>query len=191
MALSRLVAFADAHPQVGMIGPRLRDGQGRLQISYRRKPNLRAMLHRAALLRWTGLFRRAYDEYRRDGFDPEGVRRVEVLMGAAILMPRPVYEQCGGWDEGFRFGVEDVELSDRVGRDPTLGPSARCGSHPLWSGEFAAERYVRGAEPADRLRPLLEKSGASRLALLAYKLVFTLDAPVQLWVNRCSTSGGD
>src|SRR6476646_9833028 len=57
--LSRLVAFADAHPQVGMIGPRLRDGSGKLQISYRRKPTLKAMLHRAALLRWTGLFRRA------------------------------------------------------------------------------------------------------------------------------------
>ena len=59
--LARLVAFADAHPGVGMIGPRLRDGTGKLQISYRRKPTLKAMLHRAALLRWTGLFRRAYD----------------------------------------------------------------------------------------------------------------------------------
>src|SRR5262249_10192492 len=90
LALSRLVAFADAPPQAGMIGPRLRDGEGRLQISYRRKPALKAMLHRAALLRWTGLFRRAYDEYRRDGFEPEGVRRVDVLMGAAVLMPRTV-----------------------------------------------------------------------------------------------------
>ena len=139
--LSQLVAFADAHPQVGMIGPRLRDGNGKLQISYRRKPTLKAMLHRAALLRWTGLFRKAYDEYRRDGFDPDGVRRVDVLMGAAVLMPRRVYEECGGWDEGFRFGVEDVELSDR-------------GDRSLWPGEFPAERNLRGPEPDDRLRPL-------------------------------------
>src|SRR5437763_843838 len=74
----------------------------------------------AALLRWTGLFRKAYDDYRRDGFDPDGVRRVDGLMGAAVLMPRMVYQQCGGWDEGFRFGVEDVELSDRVGREKAL-----------------------------------------------------------------------
>jgi GT2 family glycosyltransferase len=68
MSLRQLVAFADAHPHVGMIGPRLRDGNGRLQISYRRKPTLRAMLHRAAFLRWTGVFRRAYDDFLRDVF---------------------------------------------------------------------------------------------------------------------------
>jgi N-acetylglucosaminyl-diphospho-decaprenol L-rhamnosyltransferase len=81
LALGRLVEFADMNPHVGMIGPRLRDGEGKLQISYRRLPTLRAMLHRASVLRWTGLFRSAYDAYRRDGFDPDGIRRVEVLMG--------------------------------------------------------------------------------------------------------------
>src|SRR4029079_8816734 len=102
--LARLVASAHAHPQVGMIGPGLRAGGGKLQISYRRKPTLRAMLHRAALLRWTGLFRRASAADTRGRVDPDGVRRVDVLMGAAVLMPRAVYEECGGWDEGFRFG---------------------------------------------------------------------------------------
>ena len=56
-ALARLVAFADAHPEVGMIGPRLRDGRGRPQISYRRRPTVAAMMHRTLLLGWTGLFR--------------------------------------------------------------------------------------------------------------------------------------
>jgi len=180
MTVGHLVAFADSHPNVGMIGPRLRDGDGRLQISYRRKPNLKAMLHRAALLRWTGLFRRAYDEYRRDGFDPRGVRRVEVLMGAAILMPRTVYEQCGGWDEGFRFGVEDVELSDRVGRTRPLVHLP--GVEVIHFGRVSSRQNVKFAAPNLLIGYVryLRKSGASRLALAAYKVVFTLDAPVQL-----------
>jgi GT2 family glycosyltransferase len=179
--LSRLVAFADAHPQVGMIGPRLRDGSGKLQISYRRKPTLKAMLHRAALLRWTGLFRRAYDEYRRDGFDPDGVRRVDVLMGAAVLMPRRVYEQCGGWDEGFRFGVEDVELSDRVGREKALVHLP--GVEIVHFGRVSSRQNVTYAAPNLLIGYVryLRKSGVARWKLWAYKAVFTLDGPVQVF----------
>src|SRR5581483_10995236 len=69
-ALRRLIAFADAHPEVGMIGPRLRDPHGGWQISYRRRPTVGALLHRTLLLRWTRLFRRSYRDYRRQDFDP-------------------------------------------------------------------------------------------------------------------------
>jgi N-acetylglucosaminyl-diphospho-decaprenol L-rhamnosyltransferase len=185
LTLARLVAFADAHPQVGMIGPRLRDGDGKLQISYRRKPTLRAMLHRAALLRWTGIFRRAYDQYRRDGFDPDGVRRVEVLMGAAVLMPRAVYMQCGGWDEGFRFGVEDVELSDRVGRDHALVHLP--GVEIVHFGRVSSRQNVTFAAPNLMIGYVryLRKSGVGLFPLLLYKLVFTLDAPLQV-LGKCA-----
>ncbi len=178
--LSRLVAFADAHPRVGMVGPRLRDGEGKLQISYRRKPTLRALLHRVSFLRWTGLFRRAYDDYRRDGFDPDGVRRVDVLMGAAVLMPRAVYASCGGWDEGFRFGVEDVELSDRVGRDHPLVHLP--GVEIVHFGRVSSRQNVTFAAPNLMIGYVryFRKSGASRLGLFGYKLMFTLDAPLQL-----------
>src|SRR5438067_729034 len=81
-ALRRLVAFADAHPEAGLIGPRLRDADGRWQISYRDRPTVAALLHRTLLFRWTGLFRRAYRRYRRLGFDPDRRRPVAVLMGA-------------------------------------------------------------------------------------------------------------
>src|SRR5215213_6462207 len=138
------------------------------------------MLHRVSLLRWTGLFRRAYDEYRRDGFDPDGVRRVEVLMGAAVLMPRTVYEECGGWDEGFRFGVEDVELSDRVGR--TRPVVHVPGVEVIHFGRVSSRQNVTFAAPNLMIGYVryLRKSGASWLGLLAYKLVVTLDTPVQL-----------
>jgi GT2 family glycosyltransferase len=139
------------------------------------------MLHRAALLRWTGVFRRAYDEYRRDGFDPDGVRRVDVLMGAAVLMPRAVYEQCGGWDEGFRFGVEDVELSDRVGREKALVHLP--GVEIVHFGRVSSRQNVTYAAPNLMIGYVryLRKSGVARWKLWAYKAVFTLDGPVQLF----------
>jgi GT2 family glycosyltransferase len=179
-SLGRLVAFAEAHPQVGMIGPRLRDGAGHLQISFRRRPTLKAMMHRAALLRWTGLFRRAYDDYRRDGFESDGVRRVEVLMGAAVLMPRSVYRQCGRWDEDFRFGVEDVELSIRVGRTHPLVHLP--GVEVTHFGRVSSRMNAAFAAPNLLVGYVhyLRKSGVNGLPLFGYKVVFTLDAPVQL-----------
>jgi GT2 family glycosyltransferase len=179
-SLGKLVAFADTHPNVGMIGPRLRDGTGKLQISCRRKPTLRAMLHRAALLRWTGVFRSAYDEYRRAGLDPAGVRRVEVLMGAALLMPRHIYQKCGGWDEGFRFGVEDVELSDRVGRENALVHLP--GVEITHYGRVSSRQNMTFVAPNLMIGYVryLRKSGVPTAKLLIYKFVITLDTPLQL-----------
>src|SRR5262249_356048 len=63
--LRRLVDYAQAHPEVGMIGPRLRDGNGQCQVSYRQRPTMATLLHRTCLFRWTGMLRSGYRRYRR------------------------------------------------------------------------------------------------------------------------------
>jgi len=180
-SLGKLVEYARAHPEVGMIGPLLKDGLDRKQISYRRMPTMWAMLHRAAILRWTGLFKLAYGSYRRKTFKPaEDVQRVEVLMGAAIIMRRDIFERCGRWDEDFRFGVEDVEFSARVGTKYPLvfHPGIEIIHHGRLSSrqniEFSAPNHLIGYVHFFR------KTGYSWWAILAYKLLVTLDAPVQL-----------
>src|SRR6185295_16309689 len=112
--LRRLVEYADRHPDIGMLGPRLRDGRGNIQVSYRQCPTLLALLHKTILLRWTRLFKSPYTRYRRQGFDPDTVRAVDVLMGAAMLLPHRRFFAAGRWDEEFTFGGEDLELSARV-----------------------------------------------------------------------------
>src|SRR5262245_42755620 len=47
-----LFDYAEAHPRVGMIGPRLVGVDGRVQVSYRPRPTLPALLHRTLLFRW-------------------------------------------------------------------------------------------------------------------------------------------
>jgi GT2 family glycosyltransferase len=118
--LRKLVEFLKEHPGVGMAGPKVIGGDGRPQKSYRRRPTLGAVLHRLPLMKFTGLFRRAYRDYRRNDYVPDATRAVEVLFGAAVCLPREVFWQSGGWDEAFPFGVEDVDLSTRVGKTHTL-----------------------------------------------------------------------
>lgn len=180
MTLSRLVAFAETHPEIGMVGPRLRDPQGRLQISYRQHPSVLALLHRTLAFRWTGLLRRAYRQYRRQSFDPETQKRVEVLMGAAVLMPRTVFDEVHGWDEGYAFGGEDIDLSYRVNRRHGVVylPSVEITHH----GRVSSRLNVAYSEPnvAIGYARYLRATGTNPMALTLYKFVVTFDAPVQI-----------
>jgi GT2 family glycosyltransferase len=178
--LRTLFDYAEAHPEAGMIGPRLRDGSGRFQVSYRQRPTLRTLLHRTGLVRWTGLLRAAYRKYRREDFDPTTTRAVDMLMGAAVLLPRERFFACGGWDEEFTFGGEDLDLSVRVNREARVVylPEAEITHY----GRVSTRQHIGYASSQMMIgfARYLRKTGCSRLALGLYKLVVTLDAPVQI-----------
>jgi len=184
-AVGRLLAFADAHPEAGMIGPRLRDGRGRVQISSRLRPTVATFLNRTCLVRCSGLLRRAYRRYRREDFDPETTRPVEVLMGAALLMRRDLFVACGGWDEAFAFGGEDLDLCFRVRRHRPLVYHPRV--EITHYGRVSTRQRIGPASSqiAAGFARYLRKSGARRRALWLYKLVVTVDAPIELLWRGC------
>jgi GT2 family glycosyltransferase len=182
-ALRMLLDYAEAHPEVGAIGPQLRGTNGSPQVSCRRCPTLLALLHRTTLLRWTGLFRRAYRRYRwRDG-DGTTTRPVEVLMGAALFVPRRVFHTCGPWDEEYTFGGEDIDLCARIGRrHPVVYyPEASI----LHYGRVSSRRHIGFAysNTVVGITRFLRKQGASQLGLFFYKVALTTDAPV-LWLGH-------
>lgn len=179
-ALRRLVDYAEAHPEVGMVGPRLRDAEGKPQVSYRQRPTASTLLHRTILLRWTGLLRGAYRRYRRQHFDAETTRSVEVLMGAAMLLPRTIFFDCGGWDEDFTFGGEDLDLSTRVGRHYRI--VYHPGAEITHFGRVSTRQHIGFASSHMAIGFLryLRKSGYSWPVLTLYKLIVTLDAPLQV-----------
>jgi GT2 family glycosyltransferase len=178
-SLRRLLDFAEAHPEVGMVGPRLRDVQGQWQVSYRKRPTMATLLHRTSLLRWTGLLRGEYRRYRRQEFDPHSLRQVDVLMGAAVLLPREVFFGCGAWDEDFVFGGEDLDLSLRVKRRSAVVylPSVEV----MHVGRVSTRQHIGFAstQMAIGFVRYFRKAGYPWPALAAYKLAVTLDAPLQ------------
>jgi GT2 family glycosyltransferase len=186
--LRRLVDYADRHPEVGMVGPRLRDAQGGFQVSHRRQPTVAALLHKTMVLRWTGLFKGAYGRYRRQHFDPHTARNVDVLMGAAILLPRTRFVACGGWDEGFTFGGEDLDLSTRVNRVAKVVylPQAEI----VHFGRVSSRMHIgfASSQMAIGLVRYLRKAGSGRAGVLFYKVVVTLDAPLQLAARLVQTA---
>jgi N-acetylglucosaminyl-diphospho-decaprenol L-rhamnosyltransferase len=182
-ALARLIAYADTNPGLGILGPKLRNGRGEVQVSGRPHLTVAALLHRTFLFRWTGLLRRAYYRCRREEFNPNRTRPMEVLMGAAMLVPRQVFFRSGQWDEDYQFGGEDMDLCYRVGHHyPVIYYPEVEITH------FGRASTRQNAGPAATqiacgFVRYLRKTGSSPLALWTYKSIVTLDTPLQLIVK--------
>jgi GT2 family glycosyltransferase len=126
------------------------------------------------------LLRDRYQHYRRGDTLGTTTRKVETLMGAAVLLPRKVFLEFGGWDEEFVFGGEDFDLSTRVGRrfeliyipEVVIIHHGRVSTRAnvAYSAPNVAIGFVRN----------LRKSGSASAAIALYKIFVTLDAPIQL-----------
>ncbi len=178
--LRGLLDYARAHPEAGILGPQLRDEKGRPQLSYRLPPTLTALLHRITWLRWLGLFRGVYRRYRgRDNDTGREPKPVEILMGAALFMPRAVFRACGTWDEDYTFGGEDIDLCARVGK------RYRIIYHPgleiVHFNRISSRQHIgySYSHTVIGIMRFLRKHGCSPTGLLFYKLALTLDAPIR------------
>lgn len=182
--LRGLLDYARAHPEAGVIGPQLRDEQGQPQLSWRACPTLTALLHRITWLRWTRLFRLDYRRYRgRDAGGEAVPRPVEILMGAALFMPRAVFRAGGAWDEDYIFGGEDIDLCARIGRGYQV--IYHPGLEIVHFGRVSSRQHIgfSYSHTVIGVTRFLRKRGCSPAGLLFYKLALTLDAPLR-WLGH-------
>jgi GT2 family glycosyltransferase len=177
-SLRNLLEFLEQHPEVGMIGPRLIGADGNPQRSYRGRPTVAALLHRLTLLKWTGLFRRPYERYRREVFDADALRTVDTVLGAAVCLPRDVFFSHGGWDERFPFGLEDFDLSARVAR--THQVLFFPGAEIVHFGKMSSRRNLGFAFTGVECgyARYLRKHALGPMSVGLYKLLVTLNLPL-------------
>lgn len=110
--LPEAVAWLDAHPQVGVMGPRVLNDDGTVQPSCSAFPSLRFLA-----MQTLGLTRIArWDSYRMTGWDRTAEREVEVISGAAMFVRRSAMEQVGLLDEAFFFYGEETDWCLRFAR---------------------------------------------------------------------------
>ena len=101
-------------PRIGLIGPKLVYFDGRLQRLTRGFPSYRHVWYHFFWLDRLFPRSREFGHWRMTWFDHESEMAVEQPMGAAVMIPRPVLERVGLFDESFPLLFNDVDLCRRI-----------------------------------------------------------------------------
>ncbi len=116
-AFAAMARYLRDHPEVGILGPRILDDDGSLQLSCRRFPSLSvAVFNRYSLLTRLLPRNRFSARYLMTDFDHGSVAEVDWLSLACWMAPRRVFDEVGFLDEGYFLYSEDADFCQRIRR---------------------------------------------------------------------------
>jgi len=113
--LEKLIAFFERTPEAGMIGCKILNPDGTLQLACRRGfPSPWTSFCKVTGL--SSLFpkSRLFAKYNLTYLDEDQIAEVDALSGSCMLMRKDVYDKIGGFDEQFFMYGEDLDLCYRV-----------------------------------------------------------------------------
>lgn len=112
-ALRQMVAYLDAHPDVGIVGPHTLNTDGTHQSTRRRFPTFITGLFESTWLQAIAP-RRVLDRYYVRDVPDGSTADVDWVQGSALLLRREVYQQIGGLDEGYVMFSEELDWCKRA-----------------------------------------------------------------------------
>jgi N-acetylglucosaminyl-diphospho-decaprenol L-rhamnosyltransferase len=113
-ALTQMVNYMDAHPEVGALGPQLLWPDGSVQSSRRRFPTLGSLFWESTLLgQWFPRNRHAR-RYHVADHPSDQIQKVDWVVGAAILLRRKAWCQVGPIEEDFFMYFEETDWCHRA-----------------------------------------------------------------------------
>jgi hypothetical protein len=114
--LTKLIEFADAHPEAAVVGPRLVNTDGTLQRSVRGEPTLWRLATEYLFIRKLAPGTRLLNPLYVGGFAHDEVFEADWLFGPALLVRREAADAVGLFDESFFMFSEEVDWMTRFRR---------------------------------------------------------------------------
>ncbi len=109
-----LADFLLTHPQVGLVGPQIRNEHGAIDTTCSTVPTA---WQAAVVYSWLGtlpLFADQVKQYRLWGFNHQSSRPVPSVSGACFMMRADEFRALGGFDEQFFLYFEEFDLAKRI-----------------------------------------------------------------------------
>jgi N-acetylglucosaminyl-diphospho-decaprenol L-rhamnosyltransferase len=180
-ALSEMIRYAEAHFEVGALGPRLVNPDGSIQSSRRRFPTFTTALVESTVVQEWWKDNYVLRRYYMTDTPDDAIQKVDWVVGACLLVRRQAYEEVGGLDEGYFMYSEELDWCRRIkdaGWEIVYLPTASIIHHEGKSSEQVVParhihfqsskvRYFRkhrGAFQAEALRWFLLATYAYQLA---------------------------
>lgn len=165
-ALAVMVAYLDAHPDVGGLGAQLLNPDGSIQSSRRRFPTLVTGLFESTWLEPLAP-RAVLDRYYARDLPDDATADVDWVVGACLMVPRPVAAAVGPLDEAYFMYSEELDWCRRIrdaGYRVVYLPQARVVHHVGKSSEQAVTaRHVNFQRAKLRYFRKFHGRGASAL----------------------------
>lgn len=115
--LTTIMEFAASQSRAGIIGCRILDGEGNLQLACRRSiPTPTIAFWRLSGLSLLFPRHRIFARYNLSYLDPAKDVQVEAVSGSFLLIRTDVFRQLDGFDEDFFLYGEDLDLCLRTTR---------------------------------------------------------------------------
>jgi GT2 family glycosyltransferase len=111
-AVECLVHFLAEHPNVGIVGAQLENGNHILESSARRYPSVLSEMDNGARF---GLLSSLLKKWQVALPVVDYAHRCDWVSGAAMMIRREVFEQVGLMDEGFFLYFEELDFCQRAG----------------------------------------------------------------------------
>lgn len=111
-ALTTMLAYLQDHPDVGLVGAQLLNGDGSAQSSRRRFPTLATAFFESTWLEPLAPTRLLIHYYARDLPDDQ-IADVDWITGACMMAPRTAVEAVGGMDEAYFMYSEELDWCRR------------------------------------------------------------------------------
>lgn len=110
-ALSALLDWMASHPRTGIVGSRLLNAEGGVEVSAHRHPSALGELEGSARL---GLVSRALAAFQVSPPASATPQRCDWVSGASLMVRRAALDQVGPLDEGYFLYFEEVDFCLRV-----------------------------------------------------------------------------
>ncbi len=113
-SLQKMVDYLEHHQDIGILGPKLIYSSGKVQESCRRHMTFTDLILNRTFLGRLPQFRKRVKHYLMEDFDHTKIQDVDLITGAAMLIPRTVFEKVGGFDPRYFLFMEDFDLCNMI-----------------------------------------------------------------------------
>lgn len=145
--LTELIAFMERHPNCAIAGPKIFEDDGRIAQSCGEFDTWAGAFLRSSAWGELPIFAPFANGAGLRGWDYQSERRVDLVIGAALLLRRSAIEKLGAFDERYFMYHEEIDLAKRVadaGYESWFVPQARAThSGQGSSGGKSVERMKR------------------------------------------------